>query len=58
MKKSIVYLDDDPGCLDIFELTLNDEYEVRTAATPETLDRAKNATGIRARQPCVLCSQR
>lgn len=35
MKRSIVYLDDDPGCLDVFEQTLNDEYEVRTATTPD-----------------------
>ena len=35
MKKSIVYLDDDPGCLDVLRQTLDDEYEVRTAATPE-----------------------
>ncbi|MBA3243263.1 MAG: response regulator [Acidobacteria bacterium] len=39
MKKSIVYLDDDPGCLDIFELTLDDEYEVRTATTPDVARR-------------------
>jgi DNA-binding NtrC family response regulator len=35
MKRSIVYLDDDRGCLDVFEQTLNDEYEVRTATTPD-----------------------
>lgn len=35
MKRSIVYLDDDPGCLDMFIHTLQDEYEVRTATTPE-----------------------
>lgn len=35
MKKSIVYLDDDPACLEVFQQTLDDEYEVRTATTPD-----------------------
>jgi PleD family two-component response regulator len=35
LKKSIIYLDDDPGCLDVFQLTFDDEYEVRTATTPD-----------------------
>lgn len=34
MKRSIFYLDDEAGCLDVFQDTFGDEYDVRTAATP------------------------
>ena len=48
MKKSIVYLDDDLGCLNIFRQTLEDAYEVRTATTPEEAHQmlAKRAADI------------
>lgn len=34
MRRSVIYLDDEPGLLEIFEEMFGDEYDVRTAATP------------------------
>ncbi|MET0626486.1 MAG: response regulator [Pyrinomonadaceae bacterium] len=39
-RTTILYLDDDPGCLEVFAQTFGDEYEVRTAATAEQARRA------------------
>lgn len=33
MKRSILYLDDEPMCLEVFQGLFGDEYEVRTAVT-------------------------
>lgn len=33
MKRTILYIDDEVGCLNIFEEMFGDEYDVRTAAT-------------------------
>ena len=35
MKPSVLYLDDEQGCLDVFRETFDREYDVRTASTPE-----------------------
>jgi DNA-binding NtrC family response regulator len=35
MKISILYLDDEVGCLKLFRDVFGEEYDVRTAATPE-----------------------
>lgn len=35
MKQSILYLDDETACLDIFQNVLNGDFEVRTAVTHE-----------------------
>ena len=34
MKPSVLYLDDEQGCLDVFRETFDREYDVRTASTP------------------------
>ncbi|MET0645808.1 MAG: response regulator [Pyrinomonadaceae bacterium] len=35
MKPSVLYLDDEQCCLDVFRETFDREYDVRTASTPE-----------------------
>lgn len=35
MKLSVLYLDDEQGCLDVFRDVFEREYDVRTASTPE-----------------------
>jgi DNA-binding NtrC family response regulator len=35
VKPSVLYLDDEQGCLDVFRDTFDSEYDVCTAATPE-----------------------
>jgi len=35
LKKSILYLDDEVACLNLFRSLFDTEYDVRTAATPE-----------------------
>lgn len=35
MKTSVLYLDDEQCCLDVFRETFEREYDVRTASTPE-----------------------
>jgi DNA-binding NtrC family response regulator len=35
VKPSVLYLDDEQGCLDVFRETFDREYDVRTASTPE-----------------------
>jgi two-component system, NtrC family, response regulator HupR/HoxA len=35
VKPSVLYLDDEQGCLDVFRETFDPEYDVRTASTPE-----------------------
>lgn len=34
MKRSVLYLDDETGCLNLFRDVFGGEYDVRTAATP------------------------
>ena len=34
MKRSVLYLDDEAGCLNLFREVFGAEYDVRTAATP------------------------
>ena len=40
MKLSILYLDDDPQCLEVFRLSFGGQYDVRTAATVEEARRS------------------
>jgi DNA-binding NtrC family response regulator len=35
LKRTILYLDDEVSCLNLFQETFGDEYDVRTASTPE-----------------------
>jgi two-component system, probable response regulator PhcQ len=39
MKTSIVYLDDETGCLALFSEVFGDGYDIRTATTPEEAHR-------------------
>ncbi len=35
MRRSVLYLDDEPACLALFRDAFGDEYDVRTASTPD-----------------------